>query len=154
MCRREDLLAAPNPIARRARSVRRGDQRGETMRRTTGLALACASAIAVLGLAAVATADPGEGHGDGIPVPTPGQPNFGAGIEGMKLLDVAEKDGTINSDIAFMGNKAYVGNYDSFRIFNIKKPASLKLLSDTRCRANQSDVSVFKAEDGRKILLQ
>ena len=124
------------------------------MRRTTGLALACASAIGVLGLSAVATADPGEGHGDGIPVPTPGQPNFGAGIENMKLLDVADKDNTINSDIAFFGNRAYVGNYDGFRIFNIKKPSKLDLLSDTKCRAYQGDLSVFRSRDNRMILLQ
>jgi len=72
----------------------------------------------------------------------------------MELLDVAEKDGTINSDIAFMGNKAYVGNYDGFRIFDISNPSKLDVLSDTRCRANQGDLSVFKAKDGRTIMLQ
>jgi hypothetical protein len=125
------------------------------MRRITRLAPLCACALGLLALTAVATADPGEdSHGDGIPVPTPGQPNFGAGMEGMKLLDGADKDGTINSDIAFYGNKAYVGNYDGFRIFSIKKPSELDLLSDTKCRANQGDLSVFKSRDDRMILLQ
>jgi hypothetical protein len=124
------------------------------MRRITRLVVASVCALGILGASAVAIADPGEGHGDGIPVPTPGQPNFGPGIEGMKLLDVADKDGTINSDIAFHGNKAYVGNYDGFRIFNIKKPSKMDLLSDTKCRANQGDLSVFKARGGKMIMLQ
>jgi hypothetical protein len=124
------------------------------MRRITRLATLCAFVAGLFALTAVATADPGEGHGDGIPVPTPGQPNFGAGIEGMKLLDVADKDATINSDFAFMGNKAYVGNYDGFRIFDISEPSNMDLLSDTKCRANQGDLSVFKSRDDRKILVQ
>jgi hypothetical protein len=110
--------------------------------------------FASLALATGVAADPGEGHGDDIPTPPPSQPNFGPGIEGMKLLDVADKDGTINSDIAFYGKRAYVGYYDGFRIFNIKKPKNLKLLSDTSCRANQGDLSVFKARDGRLMMLQ
>jgi LVIVD repeat len=124
------------------------------MRRIARFAPLCAFAVGLFALTAVATADPGEGHGDGIPVPTPGQPNSGPGIENMTLLDAADKDGTINSDIAFMGNKAYVGNYDGFRIFDISDPSNLQLLSDTKCRANQGDLSVFKASDGREIMLQ
>lgn len=30
----------------------------------------------------------------------------------MELLDVSDKDGTVNSDIAFYRNLAFVGNYD------------------------------------------
>jgi hypothetical protein len=113
-----------------------------------------ACVFASLALAAGAVADPGEEHQDDIPTPPPSQPNFGPGIEGMKLLDVADKDGSINSDIAFYGKRAYVGNYDGFRIINIKNPKKMVLLSDTRCRANQGDLSVFKARDGRLIMLQ
>jgi hypothetical protein len=111
--------------------------------------------FAIIAFAAAATADPGDDHGhDDIPVSPPSQPNFGSGMEGMKLLDVADKDGTINSDIAFYGRRAYVGNYDGFRIFDISKPKRLALLSDTKCRANQGDLSIFKARDGRMIMLQ
>jgi hypothetical protein len=124
------------------------------MRRIIHLTLAGATALALIAFAAGAAADPGEEHQDDIPTPPPSQANFGPGIEGMKLLDVADKDGTINSDIAFYGKRAYVGNYDGFRIFNIKKPKRMVLLSDTRCRANQGDLSVFKARDGHLYLLQ
>ena len=31
---------------------------------------------------------------------------------------MSRQDGTINSDIAFYGNLAFVGNYDGFRVIN------------------------------------
>jgi hypothetical protein len=125
------------------------------MQRITRMALLCACALGLLAYPAVATADPGEDHGhDDIVVPPPSLPNFGPGSQNMELLDVADKDGTINSDIAFYGNRAFVGNYDGFRIFAIGRPSNLRLLSDTRCRANQGDVSVFQTRGGRLMLLQ
>jgi len=39
--------------------------------------------------------------------------------------------GAINSDIAFWGDKAYVGNYDGFRIFDISGPSPV-LIKDFR----------------------
>ena len=115
---------------------------------------ACVSAIAALAFGAVAFADPGEDHSDEFPVPTPSQPVTPPGIERMELLDVADKDGTINSDIAFDGDLAYVGNYDGFRVIDISDPSNLDVISDTTCRANQGDVSVFRGSRGRKYLLQ
>jgi hypothetical protein len=99
-------------------------------------------------------ADPGEGHADDIPVPPPSLPKAPPGIQNMELLDVYDNDGTTNSDLAFHGDHAYAGSYDGFRIFDIRRPGRLQLLSDTRCRANQGDLSVFEARDGRIILLQ
>lgn len=115
---------------------------------------ACVSALAALAFGAVAFADPGEDHSDEFPVPTPSQPVTPPGIERMELLDVADKDGTVNSDIAFDGDLAYVGNYDGFRIIDISDPSNLDVISDTTCRANQGDVSVFRGSGGRKYLLQ
>jgi hypothetical protein len=124
------------------------------MRSIVRVLLLCVSALGLLAFPVTAAADPGEGHGDDIQVPPPSLPNFGPGMENMQLLDAADKDGSINSDIAFYGRRAYVGNYDGFRIFNIREPHHMRLLSDTRCRANQGDLSVFKARDGRLIMLQ
>jgi hypothetical protein len=125
------------------------------MRSIIRFAGAWASALCLLVLAGVAAADPGEDHGhDGIPVPPPSLPGVGPGIENAELLDAADKDGTINSDLAFYKNLAFAGNYDGFRVLNIRRPGRIRLLSDTRCRANQGDVSVFKARDGRLIMLQ
>ena len=112
-------------------------------------------AVLLLGCGAVAVADPGEDHGhDGIAVPEPTLPLTPPGSSSFTLLGAVDKDATTNSDIAFYGDNAYVGNYDGFRIIDVSKPDRMHVLSDTTCRANQGDVSVFKARDGRLILLQ
>ena len=109
----------------------------------------------VLAGGAMAGADPGEEHGhDGIPVPVPTLPLTPPGAANFTFMDAVDRDGTINSDIAFYGQRAYVGTYDGFRIVDISDPGSLKVLSDTKCRANQGDVSIFKSRGGRLILLQ
>ena len=38
--------------------------------------------------------------------------------------------GGTNSDLAFWGDRAYAGNYDGFRIFDVSDPASPELLTD------------------------
>ena len=124
------------------------------MRSVVRWPLLCALGLGLLTFPAAVTADPGEDHADEIPVPPPSLPKAPGGIQNMKLLDVEDKDGTINSDIAFYGNLAYVGNYDGFRIIDIKKPDRMRVLSDTTCRANQGDLSIFKGHRGRMWMLQ
>jgi hypothetical protein len=60
-----------------------------------------------------------------------------------KLFNSPNATGAINSDLAFWGNRAYAGNYDGFRIFNIANPAAPTLLSDFRCHGPQNDVVVW-----------
>ena len=124
------------------------------MRKLERLLLAGAVVFCLVAVPGVAYADPGEGHADEIPVPPPSLPLFPPGIENMDLLDLADKDATTNSDIAFFGSYAYVGNYDGFRIIDIRDPARLQVLSDVRCRAVQSDLSVFRGREGRLYMLQ
>jgi hypothetical protein len=52
--------------------------------------------------------------------------------------------GAVNSDLAFWGDRAYAGNYDGFRIFDISDPASPELLSDFRCFGPQNDPVVWE----------
>jgi len=121
---------------------------------TTALAVgACLAGIATAG--GIAAADPGDDHGhDGIPVPAPTQGLTPPGSSNMDLLGVLKKDGTTNSDVAFYKNLAYVGTYDGFRIIDVTRPDRMSVLSDTACRSNQGDVSVFKTRDDRLIMLQ
>jgi hypothetical protein len=60
-----------------------------------------------------------------------------------KLFQSPNATGATNSDIAFWGDRAYVGNYDSVRIYDISNPASPMLLTDFRCRGPQNDPAVW-----------
>lgn len=62
----------------------------------------------------------------------------------MSLLFSAQNafNGT-NSDLAFWGDRAYVGNYRGFRIFDISNPVSPALLSEVDCDGPQNDISVW-----------
>ena len=74
------------------------------------------------------------------------------GSQGMTLVGNSDKDGTTNSDLAFYGNMAFSGNYDGFRILDIRSPQP-RVIVDHRCRGPQNDVSVYKIR-GRLYLFQ
>src|SRR5215212_9235846 len=61
-----------------------------------------------------------------------------------KLFNSQNATNAINSDLAFWGNRAYAGNYNSFRIFDISNPASPVLLRDFPCDGPQQDPIVWK----------
>ncbi|GAA1619557.1 hypothetical protein GCM10009733_014920 [Nonomuraea maheshkhaliensis] len=50
---------------------------------------------------------------------------------------------TINTDIAFQGDYAYVGNYGGFSIYDIRNPKRAKAVSSVVCPGSQMDVSVY-----------
>jgi hypothetical protein len=61
-----------------------------------------------------------------------------------KLFNSPNGTGAINSDLAFWGNRAYAGNYDGFRIFDISNPAAPVQLVDFRCHGPQNDTVVWQ----------
>ena len=62
--------------------------------------------------------------------------------------------GAVNSDLAFWGDRAYAGNYDGFRIFDISDPDNPRLVTDARCFGPQNDLSVWdRTGDGKADLL-
>jgi hypothetical protein len=111
--------------------------------------LALVSAGAMLGLPGTGLAhDPIEGGGGSPGVDAFHHFNliaeFPSGSPGSRAT---------NSDIAFFGDLAYVGNYNGFRIFDISKRTPV-LLSDTRCVGAQGDPSIVdRNDDGRGDLL-
>src|SRR5262245_37055031 len=50
-----------------------------------------------------------------------------AQASGLELVGNADKDGTTNSDLAFWGDLAYAGNYNGFRILDVRgdQPSTL-----------------------------
>jgi hypothetical protein len=60
-----------------------------------------------------------------------------------KVFSSPNATGAINSDLAFWGNRAYAGNYDGFRIFDISNPAAPVQLVDFRCHGPQNDPAVW-----------
>ncbi|WP_182906102.1 LVIVD repeat-containing protein [Microbispora sp. H13382] len=51
--------------------------------------------------------------------------------------------GTINTDMAFQGDYAYMGNYGGFSIINIKNPQKPEVVSSVVCPGSQMDMSVY-----------
>ncbi|GGO75753.1 hypothetical protein GCM10012289_51530 [Nonomuraea cavernae] len=49
----------------------------------------------------------------------------------------------INTDLAFQGDYAYVGNYNGFSIYDIRNPKKAKPVSSVVCPGGQMDVSVY-----------
>jgi len=61
-----------------------------------------------------------------------------------QLFTSPNATGAINSDLAFWGDRAYAGNYDGFRIFDISNPAAPTQLVDFRCHGPQNDPVVWR----------
>jgi hypothetical protein len=49
-----------------------------------------------------------------------------------------------NSDIAFQGNRLFLGNFYGFNIYDISNPSTTKLLTTVVCPGGQGDLSVHK----------
>jgi hypothetical protein len=75
-----------------------------------------------------------------------------AGAEGLSLVGNADKDGTVNSDLAFNGDLVYAGNYSGFRILDASTPTPTTLV-DFACNGPQNDVS-FHRMGGKTFLFQ
>ena len=80
-------------------------------------------------------------------------PFTGSAFSNMSLVGNSDKDGTVNSDLAFWKDYAFAGNYNGFRILDIGNPEQPRVLSDYFCRGPQNDVSVYKLRN-RLLLFQ
>jgi hypothetical protein len=86
----------------------------------------------------------------------PGLDNPGVASEGMDLLAHLNKPpgwfdpanpgnfGFVNSDLAFQGDHAFVGNFNGFNIYDISNPEVPTLRTSVVCPGGQGDVSVYK----------
>src|SRR5712691_7167593 len=94
----------------------------------------------------------------GNPSPPEPAPNAPAGAPGASGAAPAGSGGTptpppfdpvasnrlsfTNSDLAFSGNHAFVGNYHGFNTYDVERPTRPKLLASVVCPGGQGDVSV------------
>jgi LVIVD repeat len=87
----------------------------------------------------------------------PGLDNPGVASKGMSLLAHLNKGplftppsgnpgdfGFVNSDLAFQGNHAFVGNFNGFQIYDISNPSAPVLRTEVVCPGGQGDVSVYR----------
>jgi hypothetical protein len=115
-------------------------------------------AAAVAGVALVPTIASGQTADD----PTDDDPRFGLApgyfpwteaSSNIELLDntprVAPFDappgnfGFVNSDLAFSGDRAIVGGFNGFQVYDVSNPADPVLTSSFVCPGGQGDVSVY-----------
>jgi LVIVD repeat len=86
-----------------------------------------------------------------------GLDNAGTASKGLDLIGHQNKPSTFvdptgnignalfaNSDLAFQGNYAFVGNFHGFNIYDIANPAAPALKTSVICPGGQGDVSVYK----------
>ncbi|MFJ8884922.1 LVIVD repeat-containing protein [Streptomyces sp. NPDC102402] len=129
-------------------------------RRRLGVAAAAAGLIATLFTAgpAAATPDPGDSATTPSGVSVSEQAEARAAIRSGEIPGVDEivhsdniehltnipKDALqgLNTDLAFQGTYAYAGNYDGFRIFDIRNPKKPKTVAQVLCPGSQNDISV------------
>jgi hypothetical protein len=72
------------------------------------------------------------------PPPPPTPPGGGRGGRGPTI-----NTGTVNSDLAFIGNHLFVGNYYGINFYDIDDPSKIKLGTSLVCPGGQGDVSVY-----------
>ena len=60
-----------------------------------------------------------------------------------QIFNAPNATDAVNSDLAFWGDRAYAGNYDGFRIFDISTPAAPAPLVDFQCRGPQGDPVIW-----------
>ena len=126
---------------------------GQAMRKLGGLLCGVLLLMGVLTASASAQLpdpnDPRVGLAPGLDTP-------GVASEGMDLLAHLNKPpafvdpanpgnfGFLNSDLAFQGENAFVGNFNGFNIYDISNPAAPTLRTSVVCPGGQGDVSVYK----------
>ena len=89
--------------------------------------------------------DPKAPAGNAAPPEQPADPNAPPRDPGVPppFDPVAmNRLGFTNSDLAFSGNHAIVGNYHGFNTYDVERPGKPKLLASVVCPGGQGDVSV------------
>jgi hypothetical protein len=134
------------------------------MSRRLGVLCAAAAIVVVAAFVPMASAHPIEGGELYVPwgekvgkdraldLTKGSAADAGARASGLSLVGNADKDGTVNSDLAFNGDLVYAGNYGGFRILDASAPQPTTVVDHT-CNGPQNDVSFHKM-GGKTFLFQ
>ncbi|MFC5835163.1 LVIVD repeat-containing protein [Nonomuraea insulae] len=109
------------------------------------LASACAAEPPAAGELTPAASSPQESSGAPAPSPT-GEVMTSDNVKHVAHIPrTAPLDGEedFNTDLAFQGDYAYVGNFGGFAIYDISDPAKPEIVSQVSCPAQQNDVTVY-----------
>jgi hypothetical protein len=105
-----------------------------------GEAISGLQKVASIGKPPGFAADPNAPPPPPPPVPPPGaDAAAGRGGRGGPTINT----GSVNSDLAFIGNHLFVGNYNGINFYDIDNPAQIKLGTSLVCPGGQGDVSVY-----------
>ena len=112
------------------------------MIRTRLLAVAAAGTLMVA-LGGVGAASAGDGLGVSGTALKPDQIGYSKNIKHMSNTPhVGPFAGQFGTDLAFQGDRAYVGNYQGFIIYDISEPSAPVTLAQVNCPGSQNDISV------------
>ena len=110
--------------------------------RTVGITAIAALATTGWGVAS-ASAGPDDGVGKSGTQLAPDEIGRSKNVEFLKNIPTAGPlAGATGTDIAFSDNKAFVGNYNGFVIYDISVPNNPKTLATVNCPGSQNDVSI------------
>jgi hypothetical protein len=113
--------------------------------RRLGLLVVAMSMIAVQAPAGAHPDGDGLDHEDGGPIAGYASRENTKNLKAMgHAVHQASFPGPINSDLAFWGKYAIQGNYDGFRVIDIKAPGNPKVLSHPSCEGDQGDIYVYE----------
>ena len=102
-----------------------------------------AAAVLVTGAGGVGAASAGDGLGLSGTGLEPDQVGHSANIKHMSNTPHAGPfTGQFGTDIAFQGDRAYVGNYQGFIIYDISEPSAPVTLAQVNCPGSQNDITV------------
>ena len=127
------------------------------LRRVATLVAAASMTLALPAVASAQTADPRGGLQPGTDTSTTDvdlKADAGQAILNLERLGRASKPAyanspgalsgsNVNSDIAFTGDHAIVGNYSGFGIYDVSDPTEPTLQTTVTCPGSQNDVSVY-----------
>ena len=103
------------------------------------LAALLGMAILTLALPAGAHPEPEDGDTHSAAHTSPG----GNSTNMHRKAFVPKSSAQFQSDLAFQGNLLFAGNYNGFRIIDIKSPSNPSVIADVWCPGEQGDISVW-----------